>query len=152
MPTRKDCEAGEHTSDTQGLCWHCGVVVNQDWYDAAMGVYRLELPWPPSVNHAWRNIGTGHTILSKAGREYRQSVAVAVLIAGKRTFAGDMVISIEAYPPDKRRRDLDNALKLPLDGLAKAGVYADDFQIQKLTIERMSVAKPGRLVVSIWDV
>lgn len=37
MGTREDCKRGEHTSDNQGLCWWCGVVVHQDWLDAYYG-------------------------------------------------------------------------------------------------------------------
>lgn len=37
MPTREDCQAGEHTSDNQGLCHFCGTMVNPDWYAHYMG-------------------------------------------------------------------------------------------------------------------
>jgi crossover junction endodeoxyribonuclease RusA len=57
-------------------------------------------------------------------------------------------VSILAYPPDRRKRDLDNVLKSLLDALMHAGVYSDDSQIDKLTISRN---KPldGRVIVSI---
>jgi len=32
--TREDCKNGIHTSDNQGLCWWCGTIVNQEWWDA----------------------------------------------------------------------------------------------------------------------
>ena len=116
-----------------------------------MKPYRIVLPWPPSVNRYWRNIGT-RAIISRAGRDYRQSVEIAVLIAGgRRNMAGVLSVSILAYPPDKRRRDLDNLLKAPLDALAKCGVYEDDSQIGRLLIERMSASKPGKLVIEILE-
>jgi len=37
MGTKQDCRRGEHTSDDQGLCWWCGCVVNQEWWDAYCG-------------------------------------------------------------------------------------------------------------------
>lgn len=117
-----------------------------------MKPYRIELPWPPSVNRYWRNIGT-RAIISKPGRQYRQSVQVAVLIAGgRRNMLGSLSVRILAYPPDKRRRDLDNVLKAPLDALAKCGVYDDDSQISKLSIERMGPTKPGRLLIEIIEI
>lgn len=58
-------------------------------------------------------------------------------------------MSIRLDPPDRRRRDLDNALKGTLDALEKAGVYNDDGQIDKLSIERGEVVKGGALVVRI---
>ncbi len=113
--------------------------------------YRIVLPWPPSVNRYWRNIGT-RAIISRAGREYQQSVELAVLIAGgRRNMAGVLSVSILAYPPDKRRRDLDNLLKAPLDALAKSGVYEDDSQIDELIVRRLKPSKPGRLVIEIVE-
>jgi len=47
-------------------------------------------------------------------------------------------VFIEAFPPDKRKRDLDNVLKSLLDALQHAGVYADDCQIDRLSIIRKS--------------
>lgn len=49
-------------------------------------------------------------------------------------FKGHLKVEIEAFRPDKRRRDLDNLLKATLDGLAHAGVYEDDSQIVDLHI------------------
>lgn len=45
-------------------------------------------------------------------------------------------VDIIAYPPDKRRRDLDNLLKAPQDSLQHAGVFHDDSQIADLRIRR----------------
>lgn len=46
-------------------------------------------------------------------------------------------IRIKAYPPDKRRRDLDNLLKSLLDSLQHAKLFPDDYQIDRLAIQRM---------------
>ena len=116
-----------------------------------MSVVRIELPWPPSVNHYWQRTRSG-MIIGKSGRLYIQSVQAAVLISGcRRNMLGDLHLEILAFPPDKRRRDLDNTLKATLDSLQKCGVYDDDFQIAKLTIERMRSSRPGRLEVSIVE-
>jgi len=118
----------------------------------AMQVVYIELPWPPSVNTYWRRVGT-KTIISKSGRLYLQSVQAAVLISGcRRNMLGELQMSILAYPPDMRRRDLDNVLKGVLDSLQKCGVYGDDFQIAKLSIERRRASKPGRLEISIQEI
>lgn len=37
MGTREDCQQGHHTADNQGLCWWCGVIVEQDWWDLYTG-------------------------------------------------------------------------------------------------------------------
>ena len=114
--------------------------------------YRIELPWPPSVNTYWRHVGA-RMLISKPGRQYRQSVELAVLIAGgRRNLLGRLSLQIAATPPDNRRRDLDNVLKAPLDALAKSGVYEDDSQIDELVIRRLKPSKPGRLVIEIREI
>ena len=74
-------------------------------------------------------------LISKKGREYRKVVADQVLIQkGAKHYQGKIKMSIEAWRPDERRRDLDNLLKAPLDALTHAGVYLDDHLIVHLTI------------------
>ena len=94
----------------------------------------ITLPWPPSVNAYWRTF-QGRMIISAKGRDYREAVCLLVRMQGVDAgFKGKLVVEIEAYQPDKRRRDLDNLLKAPLDALTHAGVYKDDSQISDLRI------------------
>jgi crossover junction endodeoxyribonuclease RusA len=94
----------------------------------------ITLPWPPSVNTYWRNFD-GRMIISAKGREYRETVGDQMTVQRMvKHFAGPLRVVIEAWKPDKRRRDLDNLLKATLDGLAHAGVYEDDSQIVDLRI------------------
>lgn len=92
------------------------------------------MPWPPSVNTYWRTFN-GRMIISEKGRLYRKEVADQVLIQrGAKHFAGKLKVEIEAFRPDKRRRDLDNLLKAILDGMTHAGVWEDDSNIVDLRI------------------
>jgi crossover junction endodeoxyribonuclease RusA len=94
----------------------------------------LTLPWPPSVNTYWRNFD-GRMIISAKGREYRETVGDQMILQKAiKHFTGRLCVEIEAWRPDKRRRDLDNLLKATLDALAHAGVYEDDSQIVDLRI------------------
>ena len=94
----------------------------------------MTLPWPPSVNTYWRNFD-GRMIISARGREYRETVGDQMTLQKMvKHFKGQLKVEIEAFRPDKRRRDLDNLLKATLDGLAHAGVYEDDSQIVDLHI------------------
>lgn len=97
-------------------------------------ILNITLPWPPSVNTYWRNVN-GRTIISAEGRSYRKYVMEQIMLQRQQKhFDGPLRLTIEAYRPDNRRRDLDNILKAPLDALAHAGVYEDDSQIKDLRI------------------
>lgn len=84
------------------------------------------------------------------GLLFRQRVLLACRRARIRPMKGNIGITIYAYPPDKRRRDLDNILKAILDALQHAGAYADDSQISGITIYRCHVARGhGFIEISI---
>jgi len=109
----------------------------------------IEIPWPPSVNSYWRT-WKGRVLVSKRGREYRRTVAKLSLYFGFKHYGTDRLrVTIHAYPPDRRRRDLDNLNKASLDALQAAGVYDDDSQIDDLRIVRCEIKKFGLLLVEI---
>ena len=111
----------------------------------------LTLPFPPSVNTYWRNFN-GRMLISKKGREYRKAVADQVLIQkGAKHYQGKVKMTIEAWRPDERKRDLDNLLKAPLDALTHAGVYMDDQLIVDLRIF-WAEDKGGKLKIKIEEV
>jgi crossover junction endodeoxyribonuclease RusA len=113
---------------------------------------RLELPYPPSVNTYWRSVA-GRVLISKAGRMYRAELDASVFrqlqADDVRPLAGRLDVSVIVHPPDKRRRDLDNVLKALLDALQHAGIYQDDSQIDKLTVERAEMLKGGNVIVCV---
>jgi len=121
----------------------------------AMGadLISLILPWPPSVNRIWRCVG-GRVLLSAEGRTYREVVAAAVLEqhgAGD-PLAGRLSMTIRAYPPDRRKRDIDNLAKACIDGIQSTKlIFEDDSQIDHLSIHRCAVEVGCRLEIQIWE-
>ena len=112
-------------------------------------VTTIVLPWPPSVNSCWRTVN-GRTMISKKGRIYKQAATRAVLAAGaNKHLPGRLRVKLTAYPPDRRRRDIDNLTKLALDSMQVAGVYLDDSQIDELTIIRAEVEIGGVIVAEV---
>lgn len=96
----------------------------------------LKLNWPPSVNHYWVHTHKG-VYIGLHGIRYRTHVCLeAIELQDYFSKEDRLKVTIIAYPPDRRKRDLDNLLKALLDSLQHSGVYPDDSQIDELTIER----------------
>ncbi len=109
------------------------------------------LPFPVSTNTFYRNFN-GRMVISKRGRDFKSEVEMliqsergehGVPLFGKELVSLNMVLN----PPDKRRRDIDNfSGKSILDSLI-GGLYEDDCQVKKLTVEFGEVVKGGQLVL-----
>ena len=113
----------------------------------------ITLPYPPSVNHYWRRVGP-RTLISREGRTFRKNVC-ALLGGGrprKPPADGRIALAMDAFPPDRRRRDLDNLPKAVQDSLAHGGLYEDDSQIDLLIVRRRQVVPGGKLEVHIHDI
>ena len=108
----------------------------------------VELPYPPSINHYWRRVGY-RTLISREGRRFRQRVLTILAALGVEPLTGRLAVQVEVFPPDGRRRDLDNCLKSLFDVLEHGGAYYDDSQIVKLAIEKREPVEGGKTVVRI---
>jgi crossover junction endodeoxyribonuclease RusA len=110
----------------------------------------LTLPYPPSVNHLYAVVH-GRKVLSAKGRAYQQAVLQSLYEQQGWTRFGDQRIgyTVTAFPPDKRRRDLSNLVKVVEDALTKAGVWDDDSQVDAMTWQRGPASKGGSLFVVI---
>ncbi len=112
----------------------------------------FELPWPPSVNHYYRHVGP-RVLISRDGRRYREKVVSLFKFEPVEKRTGNVELHIELYPPDNRRRDVDNSLKCLLDTFTHAGLYNDDSQICKLTVIKREPLPPNGLAyirISEW--
>lgn len=117
----------------------------------------IDLPFPPSVNHYWRSTifnKSVRVLISKKGRQYRSEVRARVLELLRsypRAIEGRIALTIEAFPPDRRQRDLDNMIKAIQDSLTHAGVWLDDSQIDALKVVRKEVVAGGCVLVTITE-
>lgn len=113
----------------------------------------LTLPFPPSVNGYWRHPTkgplAGRHLISEKGRDYRQAVQDFVGRYQISPVPGRLSVAIEVFPPDRRKRDLDNLPKGILDSLTHAGVIEDDSHIDSLLLERKGICKGGMVRVFV---
>ena len=106
----------------------------------------FDLPWPPSVNNYYRHVGP-RVLISREGRRYRRMVT-SRLGGLFPKFTGKVRLALDCYPPDRRRRDLDNLCKSLQDTLQHAGLYEDDSQIKDLRLRMREPAPPdGRVAL-----
>lgn len=108
----------------------------------------ITLPYPPSVNRYWRN-WQGRTVISAEGRRYRDTVGTRIRLMRVTTFEGPVALQVDVYPPDRRKRDLDNVLKAILDALEKGGAFRDDAQVVDLHALKLEPRPGGEVLVRI---
>ena len=108
----------------------------------------IELPlWPPTTNTLYRTVA-GRMVISKRARQFYRD-GLPYVKTSHPPLAGRLSLTIHLYPPDKRRRDLDNHLKGLLDLLTKCQVWEDDSQVDELTVIRKDIVPRGRVEIHI---
>jgi len=110
----------------------------------------MVIPWPPSSNRYWR-YWNRRVIISKDAREYKKTIKSMSYEWEPRHLTGRLDLSIIAFPPDKRARDLDNLLKITIDSLESTGLFNNDSQIDRIVIERGEVVKDGSLGICLRE-
>ena len=92
-------------------------------------------------------------LLSEHGREYRKAVdAIVAEHKARMGWSDRLRLYVMVYPPDNRKRDLDNLLKAVLDSLQAADVFLNDSQIDHLTISRTKNRPGGAIEVSVEQI
>lgn len=109
---------------------------------------KVELPWPPSVNH-YMNRNGNRSYLSPRAREYRKKVKQLINFD-----YGEKLINmtIKLYPPDNRKRDIDNYFKQLFDAIQHGGGFKDDNQIRGLRVEMLEKVEGGLVEIEITEI
>lgn len=104
----------------------------------------INLPFPPSINHYWKHRVAGKraiVYLSGEGLAFRNRVSG--IINAEAAITCRVSVTIDLYPPNKRKFDIDNRGKAVLDALTHAGVWVDDEQVDRLIINRCEITTTG---------
>lgn len=117
---------------------------------------KLTLPFPPSVNTYWRSPNSGplkgRHLISQKGRIFQSSACAAVIEQLRRLpkpVTHLVAVEIILYPPDSRRRDIDNYNKALFDALTHAGIWEDDSQIHRMLVEWGPKVPAGKVEITI---
>lgn len=107
---------------------------------------KLNLPWPPSVNHLYMRTLRGVFLTPRAKQYYDNAEMLLMLNPNKPKVAilDNVQLKVNAYPPDRRKRDDDNIMKVLSDVLVKGGILADDSLIRKRITELFEYNKENK--------
>ncbi len=112
----------------------------------------LFLPWPPTVNSYYKVTRNGQRYLDKKVRWFRAQVleAISEQCPGL-TLDESLFMEVYLFPPDKRKRDLDNYMKGLLDAITEAELWTDDVLVDQLHIFRGEVTKGGYVRIELSE-
>ncbi len=112
------------------------------------------LPWPTGVstNHLYQRNRYGGVRLSARARAWKEAAILAVRQAGGTLPDGPLLLQMCVYPPDGRRRDLDNLIKLTQDAVF-AALGIDDSRVSHLLVARCERLnkEAGQIGVTIME-
>jgi crossover junction endodeoxyribonuclease RusA len=110
----------------------------------------FEVPYPPSINHAYMTVAHGKRVLKPEAAAYRGLVCYVSRVAKQRYGIPELPLqmSVEVFTPDRRRRDLDNLLKVMQDAISD-GIGVDDSQITTLIMRKAGVMRNGVVRIAI---
>jgi len=112
----------------------------------------LTLPYPINctVNHLY--IRTKKNVfVNKTAKNYKE-IVYYLCLKEKKFEEKKVIVEIDLHPPDKRKRDLDNILKIVLDALEFAKIINNDCQITKLCVTKKEVVTNGCLKLKISEI
>jgi Holliday junction resolvase RusA-like endonuclease len=112
--------------------------------------WQFVLPYPPSVNHIYRHTRAGRVYRVPQVTRYERAAWTAMRLQ-LRPFprpSGPVRLLIELYPPDARRRDADNTVKVVQDSVFRT-LGRDDVTVAEVSAYRREIdrANPRAEVV-----
>ena len=85
-------------------------------------------------------------VISESGRRYKEAVRSLLAHVTGLPLPGRVALEVELYPPDRRRRDLDNFCGKALLDALKGVAFGDDSEVFRLAGE-WGLTPEGELMV-----
>lgn len=113
-------------------------------------IFELYTAYPPSVNNYYVKTQRG-IFISQKGKKFRSELLDSVheQLAGFEPISGKVCMTVVAFVPDRRVRDMDNIQKPLLDAMTKAELWDDDCQVDQIFVYRGAVHKGGMVYIRV---
>ena len=116
----------------------------------------INIPFPPATGNHYRSFTfkTRRDFVTKKAQAYRlavKSCLVASRFAQSDMFVDHVNVVMNIYPPDRRKRDIDNVAKVVWDALTLAGLWKDDKLIKNLHVSVHEPFEGGYINLEVTD-
>lgn len=116
----------------------------------------IRLPYPPSLNKMYTNRKSdGRRLLTKKARNWIEE-AYYILYSdfkcvkySNRPLLGPIIFTLNIYPPDNRKRDISNLIKIVEDVFVKTKYVIDDRQTAIVNVRKCEIVKNGYVEASV---
>lgn len=111
-------------------------------------MFHVELPPPPSVNKAFRNVPGKGRVKTRDYRTWRRDAVLSIYaqVRADRRIGGAVAVAINL--PATMRGDVDNRIKGLLDALVASRRIDDDKHVAAITIRRTAEGKLALITVA----
>ena len=107
---------------------------------------RYEMPFPPSANNLFASVGA-RRVRTARYKAWAKEAGQFILMQGRKRVHGHVSLSVALVRPDRRTRDLSNALKAIEDLLVDMLVIDDDSLIQRIDVQWVPSGPPCVVII-----
>lgn len=110
----------------------------------------LVLPFPPSVNSAYRNVPGRGRVKTKVYRDWFTEATIMAKLQARGNIEGHYAFHMMASRPDRRVRDLGNLEKVTHDLCVSLGLVEDDSLCERILLEWSKEPPAKSAQVKVW--
>lgn len=110
-------------------------------------MFHLQLPPPPSVNRAFRNVPGKGRVKTRDYRNWRRNAVLSIFaqVRADQRIGGNVAVTVSL--PTTMQGDIDNRLKGILDALVASRRIDDDKHVTTITVRKNAPGKDALIWV-----